>query len=234
MKISKTIIACLLAVCLLLPLAGCAKQENTIHPAGFDKYVPLLGWHREPILDRLELTAEDLTKKMVWVYALPDSVEYCGVSFDAHLEIDSEYRLFTGFFYTATFPQADEAAAEKIIAVAKYLTEALGIPYSVTYMAPDTDFISEITPAELVKALTEGDRSVTDYWSLGKIDTLETAALSAWSEGFDAGRSIKSYREYPPTLLLQLRPCPLEDGGFGLELRYTLDFYDNTWEQIAP
>ena len=234
MKISKIIVACLLVTCLLLPMAGCAKQENTIHPAGFDKYVPLLGWHKDPILDRLELTAEDLTEEMVWVYALPDTVEYCGVPFNAYLEIESEYRLFSGFMYRITFPQADEAAAEKIIGVAKHITQALGIPYSNINLPPDTQFLSEMTPAELVKALAEGNRSIYDRWSLGKIDTPEIAALCAWSDGFAAGRSSKSYREYPPTLLMELGLYRYEDGTVFFELRYTLDFYDNTWEQVTP
>ena len=232
MNARKTIIACLLVVCLLLPLAGCAEQKTTVHPPGFDKYTSLLGWHKEPILDTLELKEEDLTYEGPWQYALADTVEYCGLPFKTCLETESAYRLFSGFLYRITFPQIDEATAEQILAVAKHLTTELGIPYSDIQMPPDTDFISEKTPAELVKLLSEGGYTV-DYWVLGTIDTPEANALSAWTAGFLAGKSQKYYGTCPPALRLMLEIGHALDGSAQVTLYYSLD-YNNTWEQVSP
>ena len=225
MKTRNILVACLLVVCLLLPMAGCAEQESTVHPAGFDKYKPLLGWHGTSVLDQLELTAEDATK-MTWrEYKLTAPVEYCGIPFEVWLENEGDEQILGSFFYAAAFPQGDEAAAEKILAVAKQLTRALGDPSSAEG-AVDTVFVSEMTPATLAKALTGGG-TVTDCWVLGKADTPQTTALGAWLEGYRAGKNAPE--KYPPTLLLKLRAFSDKDGSFGLELRYTLDYY-NTWE----
>lgn len=226
MKTRNFLIACLLVVCLLLPMAGCAEQESAIHPAGFDKYMPLLGWNRTSVLDQLELTAEDATKMTWQEYKLTAPVEYCGIPFEVWLENEGDVKILSSFFYTAAFLQGDEAAAEKILAVAKQLTRTLGDPSGAEGEA-DAVFVSEMTPATLAKALTGGG-SVTDSWVLGTPDTQQTMAFCAWLEGYRAGKN--SPENYPPTLLLQLRAFADKDGGFGLELRYTLDYY-GSWEQ---
>lgn len=220
MKTRNFLIACLLVVC-LLPMVGCAEQKTTVHPAGFDTYVPLLGWHSTSILDQLALTAEDATKMSWREYKLSAPVEYCGIPFEVWLENEGDEQILSSFFYAAAFPQGDAAGAEKILEVAKQLTSALGEPRSVLEET-DTVSVSEMTP----EALAAG-KTFSGCWILGKADTQHTTAFGAWLEGYRAGKD--SPEHYPPTLLLTLRAFSNKDGSIGLELRYTLDYY-SIWE----
>jgi len=226
---------CSLLLVLLLCVSlftGCAVKEDPVHPPKYSMLAPLMHRPLEEFYKETGLTEETLINKGPAGYELPDTVTFRDLPFKVSLNIDPINDYFTQFYYSHVLTGTDEEKAATVLALAQYLTDALGrSQHSFAYESIATSArIAEMSVSDLVKMFsgTTLARSVGDYWALGspdeaKIQDFKTILKEANSTALPADDAKPVIR-----LLLRVVHDPVQDQQT-VSLEYTISYL---WETV--
>jgi len=167
---------CSLLLVLLLCVSlftGCAVKEDPVHPPKYSMLAPLMHRPLEEFYKETGLTEEELVKKGVVHYELPEAVTFRDLPFTVSIYTDPINGYFVNFYYSSVLTGSDEEKAETVLALAQYFTDALGrSQHTCAYGAVGkSNRIAEMSASELAAHFSSGKLyNAYDYWSLGNPD----------------------------------------------------------------